>query len=192
MNMKKNARAEINSAKKKGVLVEEGNKEELQILYDMMVKRYSAQNKSANISLEYLFEIYDRFRKNIRILTAKYDDEIITSSIKIRFKNEELSWIGSPKPENFSPSPNPLITWEEIKDAYENGMDYYIQMGTAGNQKLRTYFSKFNPDLRIRFNVKKTTISTKILEAGYIIGIKPLFEKYHSKKTRLWHNKIKY
>jgi len=178
MNMKKNARGEINRAQKKGILVEEGNKEELQILYDMLIKRYCDQNKSANISLEFLFEIYDRFRKNIKILSAKYDDKIITGSIQIRFKNEALSWIGSPKPENFSPSPNPLTIWEEIKGAAASPeIDYYIMMGAAGNQRLHSYFSQFNPNLRIRFDVRKTTASSKMMELAYLNTFKPVNEK---------------
>jgi len=164
MNMKKNARGEINRAEKKGVLVEEGNKEELQILYNMLIKRYYDQNKSANISLEYLFEIYDRFRKNIKILSAKYDDKIITGSIQIRFKNEALSWIGT--------------IWEEIKGAAASPeIDYYIMMGAAGNQRLHSYFSQFNPDLRIRFDVRKTTASSNMMELAYLNTFKPLNER---------------
>ncbi|MCK4269664.1 MAG: hypothetical protein KAW93_04215, partial [Methanogenium sp.] len=81
------------------------------------------------------------------------------------------------KPENFSPSPNPLITWEEIKGAASAGMDYYIQMGTAGNQRLHSYFSQFNPDLRIRFDVRKTTSSLKVMELAYLKTFKPVNER---------------
>ncbi|EHQ34333.1 GNAT family N-acetyltransferase [Methanoplanus limicola] len=179
-NMKKNTRMEINKTKKMGLTIEIGGQEDIDTLHRLVTERYGEQNRNANIPKEFLIDIYSNFRENTRILVAKYNGEVLTANIKLKFKNEELSWIGSPKPKNFTPSPNMLITWEEMQDAYDNGMDYYVQMGIAGNKRLHTFFSKFNPDLRIRFNAKKTTPATGLLESGYKKILKPAFEKYRS------------
>jgi hypothetical protein len=180
-NLKKNARTDITRARKKGISIEAGHREEFICIYTLLQERYRDQKRTVNVPLEYLLDIYNRFENNIRILVAKYNGEIITGSVKVCYRNTEYSWIGSPKPSiPISPSPNPLITWEEISHACDSGLDAYLQMGTAGNERLSSYFRKFNPDLKNRFIVKKKSRFANLIENGYLSAIKPLKENFNS------------
>ncbi|MDG6251420.1 GNAT family N-acetyltransferase [Methanocalculus sp.] len=180
-NLKKNARTDITRARKKGITIEIGHRDEFIAIYKLLQGRYRDQKRTVNVPLEYLLDIYNRFQNNIKILVAKYDGELITGSVKVYHRNTEYSWIGSPKPSiEISPSPNPLITWEEISHACDKGLDTYLQMGTAGNHRLSNYFTKFNPNLKLRFIVKKRSRFASLVENGYLTTIKPLKENLNS------------
>lgn len=164
----KKLRENIKRGMRRNFSVENGGEEELNTIYDLMTSRYEEQNKTITVSKKYLRDIFDVFGDNLRIFVVRQEDEIITGSICIQFKNKLLSWIGSPKPrKKVSPSPNDLIIWEEIKYGCEHGVKHYEIMGTAGDQRLHKYYSKFNPDLLVRFSVKKSSFILSVLENLY-------------------------
>ena len=171
-------RGDINRAIKRGIYVEEGSKYELEIIYDLMVKRYAEQNKIVTVPKDYLLELYDIFNNNLKIFVAKRNGEILTGAIDIYYKDMIINWIGSPKPRiEISPSPNDLLGWEGIKYGYKHGLRYYGVVGAAGNERLRGYYSKYNPDLLVRFCAKKTSFTSKWLETSYVKILKPLSAK---------------
>ena len=145
--------------------------------------RYAQQGKIVTASRDYYLDIYDAYKDNLKIFVAKVDGEIVTGSIDFQYRDTHYSWIGNPKPKNpISPSPNDLLIWESIRYAYEQGFRYYVTMNAAGDKRLHSYYaSKFDPELKVHFSVKKNSYLTGILEKGYTNIIKPLKGKIDNK-----------
>ncbi len=112
----------------------------------------------------------------MKIFVAKVDGEIVTGSIDLQYRDTHYSWIGNPKPKKpISPSPNDLLIWESVRYAHEQGFRYYVTMNAAGDKRLHSYYaSKFDPELKAHFSVKKNSFLAGILETGYSDLIKPL------------------
>jgi len=163
----KRIRKENRRGLKRGIVVREGGKKELEVIYDLMLDRYENQDKSVSVSKKYLLDLFDKF--NLRIFVAEYEEEIVTGTVCVDFKNRFLSWIGFPKPRiKLSPSPNDLLILEEIKYACENGYNYYEIMGAAGDKRLHRYYSKFNFDIIVRFYAKRTSMLSSLVEKVYL------------------------
>jgi CelD/BcsL family acetyltransferase involved in cellulose biosynthesis len=175
----KRGRQNLSHAKKKGITVEIGGKKEYEAILDLMEIRYAQQGKMLTASRYYYQDIYDLYKKNIRVIVAKFNGEIVTGDIDIQYRDTHYSWIGNPKPINhISPSPNDLLIWESIRIAYEEGFRYYVTMNAAGNERLFSYYaSKFDPDLMIHFSVKKRSLMSRVLEKVYTNITKPLTSK---------------
>ena len=169
-------RQNLNRAKKRGITVEIGGKSQFEEILDLMDIRYAQQAMNIMTSRHYLLDIYDAFKGNMKIFVAKVDGEVVTGSIDLQYRDTHYSWIGNPKPKNrISPSPNDLIIWESVRYAYEQGFRYYITMNAAGDKRLHSYYaSKFDPELKVHFSVKKNSYITGVLEKGYTNIIKPL------------------
>lgn len=172
----KKQRQNLNRAIKRGITIEIGGKKEYEIILDLMDIRFAQQAKILTASRDYFLDIHDNFKDNIKIFVAKVDGEIITGNIDFQYRDGHYSWIGNPKPKNpISPSPNDLLIWESVRYAYDHGFRYYITMSAAGDRRLHEYYvSKFNPELKINFLVKKTTTIARLLEKGYSDILKPL------------------
>jgi len=176
----KNGRQNINRAKKKGITVEVGGKNEYEKIFDLMVNRYTEQGKNVTESRQYFSDLYDSFRDYLKIFIAKSEGEIISGCIDFRYRDTHFSWIGNPKPKKpISPSPNDLLIWESVRYAHEHGCRYYVTMNAAGDKRLHSYYvSKFNPVLQAHATVKKYSRSAGLLEKGYSQVIKPIRERF--------------
>jgi hypothetical protein len=172
-------RQNLSRAKKRGISVELGGKQEYEHIINLMEIRYGEQGKSVTTPKKYLLEIYDVFKEHFRVFIAKKNNEIVTGSIDFQYKDTHYSWIGNPKPKQLiTPSPNDLLIWESIRFAKETGMKYYVTMNAAGNERLHTYYAtKFNPSLEAHFLLKRTTLLTSLLEVGYSHFFKTSFFK---------------
>jgi hypothetical protein len=175
-NLDKKQRQNLNRAKKRGITVELGGKTEFDTLLDLMDIRYAQQAKIVTAARGYFSDLYDIYKNELKIFVAKVEGEIVTGSIDFHYKKIHYSWIGSPKPKvPISPSPNDLVMWESVQYAIGQGCTSYVTMSAAGNKRLHSYYAaKFNPELKIRFSAKKTTMIAGILEHGYTDVIKPL------------------
>lgn len=175
----KKGRQNLNHAKKRGITVEIGGKKEYERILDLMDIRYAQQGKNVTVSREYFLDLYEVYKDHLKIFVAKAEGEIITGSIDFQYRDTHYSWIGNPKPKrHISPSPNDLLIWESIRYAYEQGFRYYVTMNAAGDKRLHSYYaSKFDPELRAHFSVKKYSYLAGILEKGYTNITKPLTGK---------------
>ena len=169
-------RQNLNRARKRGISVEIGGKGEYETILDLMEIRYAQQGKIVTASRDYYLDIYDAYKQNLKIFVAKVDEEIVTGNIDFQYRDTHYSWIGNPRPKNhISPSPNDLLIWESVRYAYEQGCRYYITMNAAGNKRLHSYYgSKFDPELKVHFSMKKVSYLTGTLEKVYTNIIKPL------------------
>ena len=178
-NCDRKLRQDIERARRSGVSVEEGDKEELEVIHGLMEDRYAEQDKMVTVPKDYLLELYDSFYENIKIFVAKYEGEIVTGMIDVYYKDKVVSWIGNPRPRvKMSPSPNDLLNWEAMKYACEHGFKYYETIGAAGNERLHSYYSKCNPELLVRFSVEKYSYIAKGLEMSYVKILKPMSARF--------------
>jgi CelD/BcsL family acetyltransferase involved in cellulose biosynthesis len=175
-SLDKKQRQDINRAKKRGISVERGGQDEISLIMDLMTNRYEEQAKIVTLSKEYLTDIFDSYRDNITVFVTRVEGEIVTGLIDLHYQDTLYSWIGNPKPRvPVSPSPNDLMAWEAILYGCDQKFKSHVTMSAAGNERLHTYYaSKFEPELSIRFNVKRTSYTSGLFEKGYTRILKPL------------------
>jgi hypothetical protein len=174
--LNKKGRQNLHHAQKRGITVEIGGKKEYEKILDLMDIRYAQQGKTVTESREYFLDLYDSYKDNLKVFVAKVNGSVATGSIDFQYKNTHYSWIGNPKPNNpISPSPNDLLIWESIQYAVLQGCSYYVTMNAAGNKRLHSYYaSKFDPDLKAHFSLKKHSFLSGIMEKVYTNIAKPL------------------
>jgi hypothetical protein len=178
-SLDKKQRQDLNRAKKRGISVEPGGQKEIDLIQDIMTNRYEEQMKIVTVPPGYLSDIYDKFKDHIAVFVTRFEGEIVTGLINLRYRDTLYSWIGNPKPRMpISPSPNDLMAWEIIKYGCEKQLKFSVTMGAAGNERLHKYYvSKFNPELLVRYTAKKSSFVSGISEKGYINILKPLYAK---------------
>jgi len=174
--LNKKQRQNLTRAKKRGISVELGGRDEYIEILNMMDIRYAQQGKIITTTRTYFLDIYDAYRDNFKIFVAKVNGKIISGSIDFQYKDTHYSWIGNPKLTTpISPSPNDLLIWESVKYAQEQQFRYYVTLGAALDTRLHSYYaSKFNPAIRAHFSVKRTSFLVSILERGYSTILKPI------------------
>jgi len=174
-NMEKKLRQNISRAKREGVQVETGGPKEMRQIYSAMIRRYNEQNKRVKVPIEYLLDLQKEFSKNMRIYVALFNGEFVTGVIDLCYKNKISSWVGNPKSKLTSLNANDLVNWTSIEWGCKNGYKYYETMGAAGNERLHSYYSKFNPRLSVCYGATKySSFLSKFFEFAYFRIVKPL------------------
>ena len=149
-NLTKSLRRSIEKAKKAGLIVEEGDKEDLEFVRVAMYNRFREMGSKVpkHYYKQYLADIYDAFfPEHMKIFTAKYNNDKIGGIILLCYKHVASYWFGIPKINLKGIYPNDLIQWEAIKWAYGNGYRLYEEMDAGDDPRLRHFKAKFNPDL---------------------------------------------
>ena len=176
----KKLRAQISKEKSSGYAIESGGREELLIIYDMLVNRYKEQGRTVSVPKEYLLEIFDEFYpENMKVWVAKYQGECIGGLADLYYKGKAASWVGNPKPK-VGTNVNELLQYEAVLSAKKSGCTVYEEMG-ANTKHLCRYKSKFNPNLAMHYNAKKCKPAVGALENAYMSFIKP----FKNRMTRL-------
>jgi hypothetical protein len=158
-------RVEINKAIRDGVIVREGDREDLIYIHDSLYARYQQQGIKPVNYKKYLLALYDVFsRDNLKIFVAEYQGQRIGGTINLYFKDIMYLWVGIPKSDLVGISPNALIQWEAIKWAHGHGLMFYEEMDAGDDPRLRYFKSKFNPDLVVWFSATK--YSSVLYQAG--------------------------
>jgi hypothetical protein len=175
ISLDRKQRSDLKRAKEKGMVVEIGTKKDFEIILNLLDIRYAQQAKIITASRKYLLDIYDAFTENIKVFVVTIDDDVVTGSIDIQYRDTLYCWIGNPKPKKpISPSPNDILISDMVKYASENTFKYYTTFGAAGDKRLHKYYaSRFDPALKIRYNVIKRSSLSGILEKVYTNILKP-------------------
>lgn len=174
-----NLRRQIRKTEKNNFKFVEGNEKEIELLYGSLKKRYEEQKKVVTVKKEYLFDLFKEFSPgHMRIFTAYQENEFSGGIIELIYNNKIAYWIGAAKPNPDQISSNDFIQWEAIKWSKMNGLLIYEEIG-AGTENLAFFKAKYNPILKIRYNVIKNTSTVyPILEKIYANNfIKKLFWK---------------
>ena len=149
-------RRAVNQSEKEALTVRNGDKEDLEFIYDSMWKRYVEQGIKPTDYKIYLHAIYKKYYpNNLKIFVADYKGQRIGGLLSLCFKNIVHFWVGLPKTNLAKFSPNEKIIWEAIKWAQTNGFDYCELMDAGVNPRLRHFKSKFNPNLVVWFSATK-------------------------------------
>lgn len=163
-----NLRRQIRKTEKNNFRIVEGGEKEIELLFQSLKKRYQDQKKVVTVKKEYLFDLFREFSPgNIKIFTAYHENEFSGGIIEIIYNNKMAYWIGAAKPNPEQISSNDFIQWEAIKWSKANGLLIYEEIG-AGTENLAFFKAKYNPILKIRYNViKNTSRIYPILEKFY-------------------------
>jgi hypothetical protein len=146
-------RVDINKAIKEKVEVRVGNLDDLLQLSDSISRRFREQGAKPHDYRDYLTDLFHEFHPaNMKIYTAYFNGERVGGMVSLCFKQVMYLWIGIPKSDIKGISPNDLVQWEAIKWASENGYAYYEEMAGGDNPRLRSFKSKYNPDLDIWYS----------------------------------------
>ena len=164
-NFSMQARRNIKKAKKDGMSIELGSKEELLVLYERLYDRYAEQDRKIPISKDYIIDIFDKyFPENLKVFIIRRQEEIISGGIKLCYKDRIIDWIGQPK--TTVRTANDFLHWGVIKWGIEHKLNYYEILG-ANTLSISQFKSKLNPSLDIYFGIKKATISGIAAEKLY-------------------------
>jgi len=166
-NFDLNLRQHIKRAEKKGIKIEEGSKEDLEFIYDSLLRRYREQKRTVTVPKDYLMELYDAFYpENLKVFIARYEGKNVGGIVALIFKDKIVFWIGAAKPEMKKVSPNDLAQWEAIRWGCSHGLRVYEEIG-AGTERLVGFKNKYNPELSIRFTAVKSSLLSSIFEKIY-------------------------
>ena len=156
----KKLRYDINKAEKEGVIVEQGDINDLQFILDRVSDRFIEQGINPSDHFKYISDLYkDFYPKNLKIFVAKYRGEKISGMICPCFKNILYLWLGIPKINMPGVSPNDLLQWEAIKWASSQGLDYFENIDAGIDIRLKNFKSKYNPYLVPWYSAMKYTSS---------------------------------
>ena len=177
-NIDANLKGHIKRTEKKGIIIENGSKNDLSDIYDSLVRRYQEQKRAVTVSKDYLMELYDTFSPaNLQVFVAKQNGDTVGGITTLSYKDRVLYWIGGAKPASVSFSPNDLAQWEAIKYANSRGYKIYEEIG-AGTERLAEFKAKYNPKLVSRYSVRKySSFFYQCAEKGYSHVIKRIIRK---------------
>ncbi|MDD3793549.1 MAG: peptidoglycan bridge formation glycyltransferase FemA/FemB family protein [Candidatus Gracilibacteria bacterium] len=130
-NMKKEDRYYINRAIKEGVEIVIGNTNEQIDLLSTMHQNHSKKIGYHSFSADFIKILYDAFGDNITTISARYNGNIESILMTIRFANTCVYYIAASDIISHKFSPNYLCQWEAIKNAKENNCEIYNFWGVS-------------------------------------------------------------
>lgn len=164
----KKLRSDIKRAEPKGVIVREGTIEDIQYLYHSLKERYLMQNMGSLISIEYLYDLFQKFSpQNLRISVAQYNNQTVGAILLVTYKETTSVWLGVVKSGLAGLPTNDLIQWEAIKWSIKNKYKAFELVG-ADTWRLCEFKSKYSPYLVVVFKAQKSSLLGKIGEWAYV------------------------
>ena len=125
-------RYNIRLAKRKGVVVPEGTREDLKDFHKIMIETGS-RDRFIIRSLDYFEKMYDELApKHMKLLMAYYEDKPISGIIPIMYGNKTWYLYGASSNQHRNLMPNYLLQWEMIRQAIQNKCDIYDFRGVSG------------------------------------------------------------
>ena len=125
-------RYNIRLATKKGVVIKEGNREELKDFHKIMIST-GKRDGFVIRSLSYFEKMYDELApEHMKLLMAYYEDKPIAGIIPIMYGNKTWYLYGASSNEHRNLMPNYLLQWTMIQEAIKNGCDMYDFRGVSG------------------------------------------------------------
>ena len=162
-NLHTKLRKGIRKARKEGLEVSEGSREELIYIYTLLNDR-----NRIHASKEFVLDIFDNFYPdNLRVFIVEKEGERLSGIINTCFNETAGLWIGVPKSSIVGVYSNELLVYESIKWALENGYKRY-DLINADSPSYYLFKSKFNGELVGYISAKKYYPSAiKVVEAAY-------------------------
>ncbi|MDE2589399.1 MAG: GNAT family N-acetyltransferase, partial [Patescibacteria group bacterium] len=144
-NFKKSNRNAINAAKRKGVQVEfASSNNALKGFYDLYQKTMERTGASEfySFSSDFFEKMMDILRNNVIVVTAKHDNNIVSSSVLL-FKYGIIHyWLSGSDYQFRHLNANNLLLYESMRWAKNNGNNTFVLMGGT-NVGLRAFKESF-------------------------------------------------
>jgi hypothetical protein len=161
-NLNRSTRQSIEKAKKEGVEIIEGDREDIGFIYDLLKER----NRIAS-PREFLDSVFSTFSQGyLRVLIAKVGSERLSGIITVMYKDKVTFWIGAPKCSYKGASPNELLLWEAITWSEANNFKRFEIEG-ADDYSLFPFKRKFNAKPVIYFQMKWLSPTLRFLASIY-------------------------
>lgn len=127
-------RYNIRLAKKKGVEVRLGTRDDLAAFCKIMMDT-GLRDGFVPRSLEYFEKMYDEMAPEgyLRLYLVYYQQQLISGAVAILYGNKVWYLYGASSNEHRNVMPNYLMQWEMIKWAIESGCDIYDFRGVSGD-----------------------------------------------------------
>jgi len=155
--------------------VVEGNKKDMEIIFDMLFRRYTEQNIRFKEKNDYLFDLFETLHPdNLRLFIAKEDSEPKVALIDLYYKDKVYSWIGNTKPVQSSKNITDILQWEAIKHAHERGFKKYEEVG-GNTERLCQFKSKFNSNLVAYYHADRYGLKGMLAYKTYSSALRPIF-----------------
>jgi len=152
----------IEKAKKEGITVAQGDKEDAFYIYDLLKERNRIKS-----SKEFVGSVYDTFfPDHMKIFIAKIGSERLSGIMTIIHKDMVSFWVGSPKYSYKGISPNELVLWESIRWAGKQGYKTFEIVG-ADDYSLFPFKRKFNGKIIPYYQMKWFSPSLKVVSSIY-------------------------
>lgn len=164
---KKQLRKNIEKAEKAGLTVDEGGLEGYTLIIRLLSERYGDQDIEFRTSKEYLLDLYRRFfPDNLRVFIVKFNGEPVTGIIVTTYRDRLSIWVGATQTDLKGLYPVDLLQWEIMKWGNRQGYKYCEILG-ANVPSISYFKSRYNFDLEIYFDARRTTGMTEMLGWAY-------------------------
>ncbi len=197
-NFHSKTRYNIRLANKKGVVIKEGNRENLKDFHKIMEITGKRDNFMIR-PLSYFEKMYDELgKKHFKLMMAYYEDKPISGIINIIYGNKIWYLYGASSNEHRNLMPNYLLQWEMIKYAIKQKKDVYDFRGVCGivdeshpqyglyrfKKGFNADFTEFIGEIYINFNPLKVK-TYKIAEKAYkkLAGVKNKIKESMNEST---------
>lgn len=161
-NLGSRVRRNIKKGEKIGIEFMEGTNNDVEKIYNLL-----KDTKRIFVPKNYLMEVFDAFcPENLRILTVKYDDELLSGVLMTQYKNKFSFWIGFPKVSIKGMAPNEILYWKTIQWAFRQGSESLEMIG-ASDPTLFPFKNKFNSEIELFFWMKWNSPFYKLIDGVY-------------------------
>lgn len=161
-NLRNTVRKSIRKCERNGIEFMEGGKDDIEKLYNLL-----KDAERISVPKEFLMEVFDAFYpENLRILTVKYDGNLLSGAIMTRYNDEFSFWIGFPRVSLKGMAPNDLLYWKTIQWALRQGTEHLEMIG-ASEPTLFNFKNKFNSEIELFFWMKWNSPAYRLMENVY-------------------------
>jgi hypothetical protein len=148
-----NFRNKIRRTEREGYTIREGGFEDVKRLYEQVKARYAEQSLPMNINFEYLKDLWENLKPGrLKATVIEKDGKYVCASLEAHYRGRVLGWIGNPKVQSSSGSPNDLLMWEIVKRASTGGNSEYENIW-ANEERLNPFKTKMNPRVEHYYSI---------------------------------------
>lgn len=185
--MRRMTRRSINKGLKRGIIVIEAGRSEIQGFFNLMLSSCKRQGVAPNPpDVDFIYSLWDLFRprNKIHLFTAQYEGVIVAAILLISFgvyiKAWKIGWSGKHREKN----PTSVLYWETMKWAKENGFKYYDFIGIDRKVAEAVINNGEFPEgwqKTISFNKLGFGGEVKLLPDSYVYIYNPFFRLIYTK-----------
>lgn len=189
--MHQKTRYNIRYAKRKGVVVREGNREDL-IAFSHMLRNLGRQEGFAPRNLEYLEDEWDTLYPAglLKLFVATYQEKILSIHMSALFGENAIYLHGASSGEHKNLMPNYLNMWEAIKWAKSQGCKTFDLWGIPEEVGVAAYLGNSLPEPNSTMGLWGVYRFKKGFSSNIVLYIKAFDYVYNASLYALISNKL--